>query len=448
MIELPKIVFIGRPNVGKSTLFNRLLGKKRALVHNLPGVTRDRMEAQTEWCVEGQNYSLILIDTGGLGGEKLSHEITSQVQNSLLKADAILLLFDAQTGLTPADRDILKELRESLLKKLKHQPPIFGIVNKVDAESHEALYFDFFSTGLDLLMSVSAEHGRGIEDLKKQVIECVCKGRVLKYEKEDLSQTPKIAVVGRPNVGKSTFVNVLLNEQRMITSPVAGTTIDAIDSLVDVHGKPYLFIDTAGIRRKSKTEQGVEVLSFVQAKKALERCTLALLLLDGEKGIVDQDEKIGSIIEEIGCSVILVINKWDTQKKNFNFTKKEAAKRIRDEMRFLKYAPLLFISALEKKGFEPLGKLMESVLRERAFKVQTRELTEWVRNEALIYNPKSAKFYLSHQTSRNPPSFACHVSDPKKVTHSLERHLMNAMRKQWGFRGTPLRFHFLRGSGR
>jgi GTP-binding protein len=231
----------------------------------------------------------------------------------------------------------------------------------------------------------------------------------------------------------------------MITSPVAGTTIDAIDSLATLSGKPFIIIDTAGIRRKSKTEQGVEVLSIVQAKKALERADVTILLLDGEGGITDQDEKIGGMIQDAGCSVILAVNKWDTQKKNADFTREIAAEQLRKMMGYLKYAPIIFLSAKEGKGFEDLGDLIEEILHQRQFKVTTKEFTEWVRKEATIHNPMNAKFFMCHQTGRNPPTFVCHVNDQKKIHFSLQRHLINALREKWGFMGTPIKLLFVEG---
>jgi GTP-binding protein len=231
----------------------------------------------------------------------------------------------------------------------------------------------------------------------------------------------------------------------MITSPIAGTTVDAVDSLTYLNEKPFVLIDTAGIRRKSKTEQGIEVLSFVQARKALERADVAILMLDGETGIVDQDEKIGGLIEEIGCAVILMVNKWDTQRRNKEFTRDEAAERIRKSMGFLKYAPIVFVSAKERRGFQDLGDLISEILHQKQLKIPTHQFTEWVRKEALIHNPMAAKFYLCHQSGRNPPTFVCHVNDPERVHFSLKRHFLNALRERWGFMGSPVRLLFVAG---
>lgn len=441
------IVIVGRPNVGKSTLFNRLIGRRRALVHNLPGVTRDRQEEKARWWVGGRSFAANVIDTGGLGGEKFSDEIEQQVQIALDKADLILFLFDSQAGLTPLDEELLLGLKRSGVTK---KTPLIGVVNKVDAEAHEERIADFFGPGLDQILTISAEHGRGLDDLKDAMADAV------KFPMDgDIESSPeteekkprltRIAVVGRPNVGKSTLVNTILGENRMITSPIAGTTIDSIDSLISLNEKQFLFIDTAGIRRKDKTEQGVEVLSVVQTKKALEESDIALLLLDGEMGISDQDEKIGGLIEEVGCSVVLVMNKWDTQAKNQKFTTELAAERVRAKMAYLSYAPILFVSARENEGLDKLGSLLEEIMHQRHLKIPTHEFTEWVREQTKKNNPGNAKFYLCHQSGSNPPSFVCHVSNPDKVHFSLKRHLINVMRKKWGYMGSPVRLRFIEG---
>jgi len=455
MIDPFQIVIIGRPNVGKSTLFNRLIGKKRALVHDLPGVTRDRMEERADWWVHGHTCPILMpvmmMDTGGLGGETFSDEIEKQVKAGLEKADLVLFLFDSQSGLTPLDQELFRQLnRSGLLKKV----PVIGVVNKVDAELHEDRISDFFELGLDQILTLSAEHGRGIDDLKLCIAEAssatpdFSPGDIQQEGLQTPNLPPKIAIVGKPNVGKSTLVNALLREDRMITSPIAGTTVDSVDSLAQLSGKPFLFIDTAGIRRKCKTEQGVEVLSVVQSKKALERADIAVLVLDGEEGVTDQDEKIGGIIEEAGRSVVLVVNKWDTQERNRELSRDSAADQIRKKMAFLKYAPIVFISAKMGEGLENLGDLFEEILYQRKLKIPTHEFTEWVREKATIHNPMNAKFYLCHQTAKNPPTFMCHVNDPEKIHFSLRRHLVNALREKWGYMGTPVRMLFIEGKNR
>jgi GTP-binding protein len=344
---------------------------------------------------------------------------------------------------------------------------VIGVVNKVDDDSHEERGAEFFEVGLNEIFTVSAEHRRGLDDLQDAIAKAVgfdpdtaedegetetaAESKTETDSETDDESTPhvpkvpRIAIVGRPNVGKSTFTNVLIQEDRMITSPIAGTTIDAVDSVATLNDKPYVIIDTAGIRRKDKTEQGVEVLSVVQAKKALERADIALLLIDGEIGVTDQDEKIGGLVVEVGCSVVIVVNKWDTQSKTPKFTREHAAERIREKMGYLKFAPILFTSAIKGQGHEDLGDLLEEIMTQKQVKLTTHEFTKWVRNEATIHNPMNAKFFMCHQSGRHPPTFVCHVSDPEKVHFSLRRHLVNALRDRWGYMGTPVRMLFVEG---
>ncbi len=446
----PKIAIVGRPNVGKSTLFNRLFGRKRALVHDLPGVTRDRLEEETEWWVNKQRYKLKLIDTGGLGGETFAEDIANQVQLALNEADLVIALFDAQAGYTPADQEVIQRMIRSGLGD--RDIPIFGIVNKIDDHKHEELVHEFYESGLAPIYGVSAEHDRGTDELKKMIVESLIADGKLEAspdeEEEVRDLTPKIAIVGKPNVGKSTFVNAVLGENRMIVSDVAGTTIDSVDTHVELDGKKLILIDTAGIRRKSKTEQGVEVLSIVQSRKALERCDIAILMLDADGGAKDQDEKISGLIEEVGCSVILCVNKWDTQRNKKGVSKDSAVEEIRNRFAHLKYAPILFTSAKEKTGFQDLAELAHDILEQRRLKIQTKEFTEWVKSASEIHNPYNVKFYMCHQSGRHPPTFVCHVSDPEKVHFSLQRHLVNAMRERWGYMGSPIRLLFVKGKSR
>ncbi|MBU6376479.1 MAG: ribosome biogenesis GTPase Der, partial [Bdellovibrionales bacterium] len=410
-MKTPRVLIMGRPNVGKSTLFNRLLGRKRALVHDEPGVTRDRLEETAEWVWNKTMLPVRLIDTGGLGAGHFSREIEEQVHSGLSDADAILIVFDGQQGMTSEDREVLKKMRVAGLfqKKL-----VIAVVNKVDAESHEIYQNDFFQAGIDKLLTVSAEHNRGIDDLKNEILMSLNPTSAEADSFEEVQESeettlPRIAIVGRPNVGKSTLINAILGQKRMITSPIAGTTVDAVDSLAEIDGRPCVLIDTAGIRRKSRTDEGVEVLSVVQAKKALERADVALLVLDGESGLTEQDEKIGGLIEEAGCSVVLVINKWDTQSRNPDFSKDDAAERVRKKIAFLKYSPVIFTSGLKRQGLRGIGELIEEILSQRSTKVGTHEFTEWARKQSTVHNPMNAKFYLSHQVSRHPPTFVCHV---------------------------------------
>jgi GTP-binding protein len=401
----------------------------------------------TTWYWNKSAHEVILIDTGGLGEGTFAREIESQVRTALEVADIVLFVLDAQVGITQEDREVLQQLRRSGLTK--KGIPILALANKVDLAQHEQNIAIFYELGLEQVYGVSAEHGRGTLDLQEEILRLLDeRERSQPHEDSELDfvgeSLPKLAILGKPNVGKSTLLNALAGEERVVTSPIAGTTVDAIDIEITLGGERYLLIDTAGIRRKSKTEKGVEVLSVLQARKTLERADLAFLVIDGSLGPSDQDEKIGGLIEEAGCSVILIVNKWDTQKRNKDFKKDDAAERIRDDMGFLGYAPLVFASAKERTGLRGLGDLVREILDAKKVKVQTREFTDWVRRRPEIENLQGVKFYLCHQTGRHPPSFVCHVSDPRKIHFSIQRNLINGIRDKWGYMGSPVRLSFVK----
>ncbi len=443
------VVVVGRPNVGKSSLFNRLLGRKRSLVLDTPGVTRDRIVEPAEFWVRARRYEVNLIDTGGLGDGQFREEIRNQVETALEEADLVLFVVDIKAGLTESDRAVFQELRRS---GLTDSLPVILVLNKADSDSAEEFMHEFYELGIETLIPVSAEHALQIDDLKEFIVDRLFAEPGEDEEnheeetetKPEIPRIPKIAIVGQPNVGKSTLLNSICGEKRTIVSPIAGTTVDPIDLTINWQGKDFVVIDTAGIRRKNKTEQGIEVLSVVQTRKTLERADLAFLVMDGETGVYDQDEKIAGLIEEAGCSVVLVLNKWDTQADNDEFSQKLAEEEIRKKIRFLGYAPLVFTTATEGIGLERLFRVADHVLGQRSVKVPTKDLTEFVRAESEVHNPENAKFYFVHQSGRNPPTFVAHVSDPRKVHFSLSRHLVRALRDRYGFLGSPIRFHFLK----
>ncbi len=445
------VVVVGRPNVGKSSLFNRLLGRKRSLVLDTPGVTRDRIVEPAEFWVRARRYEVNLIDTGGLGDGQFREEIRNQVETALEEADLVLFVVDIKAGLTESDRAVFQELRRS---GLTDSLPVILVLNKADSDSAEEFMHEFYELGIETLIPVSAEHALQIDDLKEFIVDRLFAEPGEEEEnheeeteteaKPEIPRIPKIAIVGQPNVGKSTLLNSICGEKRTIVSPIAGTTVDPIDLIINWQGKDFVVIDTAGIRRKNKTEQGIEVLSVVQTRKTLERADLAFLVMDGETGVYDQDEKIAGLIEEAGCSVVLVLNKWDTQADNDEFSQKLAEEEIRKKIRFLGYAPLVFTTATEGIGLERLFRVADHVLGQRSVKVPTKDLTEFVRAESEVHNPENAKFYFVHQSGRNPPTFVAHVSDPRKVHFSLSRHLVRALRDRYGFLGSPIRFHFLK----
>jgi len=444
MSSLPCVAIVGRPNVGKSTLFNRLVGSRRSLVHDRPGVTRDLIEQKVKWWIEGKAFQIELIDTGGLQGDSFQEQVDAQVNLALRRADVILFMFDGQAGLVPRDLEVLRLLTTSN----ETTPPMIGVVNKIDHSSHQGLCADFYQTGIEDMIEISAEHGDGVlaiqEILFQRLYDETAQSEITEESEEN--KRPSIAIVGRPNVGKSTLLNAITGKSRSITSTIAGTTVDAVDEEIILDGKPYLLIDTAGIRKKSKTEQGIEVLSVQLAKKALERADLALLVLDGSRGIHDQDEKIAGLIEKSGCSVLIVVNKWDQVDEAFS--QKEATRHIHHSLGFLRYAPIRFTCALHGKGFKTFGKLFDRILTERQRKLSTNEFTTFIRNQIEIHNPNNVKFYFCNQTGKNPPSFSCSVSDPNKIHFSLERHLKNQMRERWGFLGSPIRLRFIKSKGK
>lgn len=441
---------MGRPNTGKSTLFNRLIRKKRSLVYNEPGVTRDCIESVAQWWTNGELQSFLLVDTGGMaeGDGKFLTEIDQKIEQTLKEAHLILWVLDSKEGITQEDWDVLKKIRErGVLDRL----PLFAVINKIDHELHEERVAEFYTLGLDHFIAVSAEHGLGITELEEKIVNTLITGAgalsVDNSEQEESAQrrSIRIAIVGRPNVGKSTIINTLLGYERAITSSTPGTTVDPIDSLCVLDGftsGPITLIDTAGIRRKNKTTQGIEVLSVVQTRKILKSAHVALFVVDGASGITEQDEKLAHLIEEFGCSLILIVNKWDMQQSNKQFTRQKASETIRSHMPFLKYVPILFVSALKKKGFESLGSLLFEILEQRKLRISTRELTEWMKQQIEVHNPMNAKIYLCHQGATHPPTFVCRVNDPEKLHFSTRRNLMNAFRERWNFMGTPVRMIF------
>jgi GTP-binding protein len=484
------IVIVGRPNVGKSSLFNRLLGRRRSLVLDTPGVTRDRIVEPATFWVAAKEYNFNLIDTGGLGPGQFEDEIRLQVQTALTEAKVILFVMDIRAGLTSGDREVWSELRRS---GATDNIPVIGVLNKADSDSFDDMMSDFYALGMDHLVTVSAEHTHGIDDLKDMIVAMTFEkdkdysvveededaideyGHNKKQDEEDAityakmqagieddvevdkyaeevvneaeelkPRIPKIAIIGQPNVGKSTMLNAICGEKRTIVSPIAGTTVDSIDLNIKWHGRDFTLIDTAGIRRKDKTEQGVEVLSVVQSRKTLERADLTFFMIDGEKGVYDQDEKIAGLIEESGSSVIIILNKWDTQADNVEFSQKKAEEELRKKIRFLGYVPILFTTATESIGLDRLYRVAIQILENRRVRLHTRELTEFMREETEVHNPHNAKFYYVHQSGRNPPTFVAHVNDPKKIDFSLSRHLVKSIRRRWGYEGTPIRLHFLK----
>jgi GTP-binding protein len=417
------VVIVGRPNVGKSTLFNAITRTRRSIVGDEPGITRDRIRGEAEYL--GRPFALI--DTGGIiqnDSELIPSEILKQARVALDRAAQIIFLIDGRTEITGADRDLAKMLRQI-------GKPVTLAVNKIDSTSREDLTYEFHSLGFKNLFPVSAEHRIGLDDL----LEHVTQG----FEKSVESETPtverlpiKVAIIGRPNVGKSTLLNALVHEERAIVSPVAGTTRDAVDESVMHNGVEFVFVDTAGIRRKGKTKAMAEKLSVVMARRHIRMANVVLLVLDASEGVVGLDATIAGYAHEEGRALILCINKWDVSKEK---NKRTFTENMRDELKFLDYAPAAFISAKTGAGVDRLFGMIRDAFTSASKRVTTAELNRFV--EMLDFDRDIKVYYMTQQSVR-PPSFIVFTDKAKNMHFSTERFLMNQLRKRFGFEGTPI----------
>ncbi len=432
----PVVAIVGRPNVGKSTLFNRIIGRNFAIVEDMPGVTRDRNYAEAEW--DGKPF--LLVDTGGFEPETedpMYMKMRDQTTLAVEEADFIIFLMDGREGLLPADIEVSHRLRAS-------GKPVIYAVNKVDGEKQEELIPDFYRLGIDTLFPLSAQHGGGFSDLMDDL------GRLLPSppadeEGRDLSVLPRIAIIGRPNVGKSSFVNALIGEDRMIVSPVSGTTRDAVDSIYRYYGKPYVLVDTAGIRSRGKISQGVEKYSVMRAMKTLSRADVALVLFDSSEGITEQDERIVGLAHEEGKGIIIVLNKWDLVPD-----KEQAYKRfmndVQQRLKFADYASVITLSALTRQRITKVFEEIDHVIEEREKRVPTAELnrvfeTLAARHEPPLYRAKRVKYYYITQVAIKPPTFVVFVNYPEGVHFSYLRYIENNLRDAFGFKGSPVRIY-------
>lgn len=431
------VAIVGRPNVGKSTLFNRLVGERVAIVEEKPGVTRDRLYKDVEW--SGRVFTLV--DTGGLDfqeKDEISGKTRRQVELAIREADVLLFLVDARAGLTPADEEIAQTLRRS-------EKPVLLVANKVEKFAGE--HYDFFRLGLGEPVPVSAVQGLNTGDLLDKILQA------LPADEEEgcLEELIRVAVVGRPNVGKSSLVNKILGFERVIVSAQPGTTRDAIDTLFEHAGSRFLLVDTAGIRRKSKIDEATERYSVMRALKAIDGCDVSLVMLDALEGVTEQDKRIAGYVHEKGKAGILVVNKWDLFKKG-----ERAADRYREavdqELPFLSYAPVAFVSALTGKGVRQLLQLVAGVWEEFSRTIPTGSLNVLLadlqlRNPPPAQKGKRLKIFYGTQLKTRPPTFALFVNDPELLHFSYLRYLENQLRLAWGFAGTPLRFIFRRRRG-
>lgn len=435
----PVIAIIGRPNVGKSTLFNRLSEKNKAIVIDEPGATRDRNYADATWY--GKDF--ILIDTGGFepaSVETILTQMREQAHLAMDEADVIIFLMDGREGLTPGDSEITHILRGI-------EKPVFFVVNKIDGPKQEAQSYEFYELGTQKIYSISAQHGLGVHEMMEDVAFHITSPA----EELPVGERPiKIAVIGKPNVGKSSLVNKILGYERTIVNPIPGTTRDAIDTPFELNGNKYLLVDTAGIRRKSKVSKVLEKYSIVQALKAINRCDIALLIIDAEEGMTEQDAKIAGLTVERGVACIIVVNKWDAIDKD-NSTVGDYVRNIRETTKFMDYAPIIFVSALTGQRVTKIFDIIETVLIQYTKRVSTAEINRLVR-EVLASNPpprhqnKANTFSYVTQASSAPPTFVFFVREPRAVHFSYRRFLTNRLREAFGFDQSPIRVIFRKKS--
>ncbi|MBZ5603423.1 MAG: ribosome biogenesis GTPase Der [Acidobacteriia bacterium] len=425
MSELPSIVIVGRPNVGKSTLFNAILGQRRSIVGDEPGITRDRIHGEAEY--QGRRFELI--DTGGIitnDAELIPSQILKQARAALRGASHVIFLIDGRTEITGADRDLAEMLR-------KLGKPVVLAVNKIDSPRREDLTHEFYALGFSELFPVSAEHRLGLDALLDHVTKDLPAAKVeAEGEPEPAkSEAIKVAIIGRPNVGKSTLLNALTGSERAIVSPIAGTTRDAVDEAVSHNGVEYVFVDTAGIRRKGKTHLMAEKLSVVMARRHLRMANVALLVVDATEGVLGGDATIAGYAHEEGRGIVLVVNKWDAAKGG----KRKFQEDLRDELKFLDYAEVAFVSAKKGEGIRGLFGMIRRAYESASKRVTTGELNRFV--ETLEWGYDMKIYYLT-QVSVRPPSFLVFTDKAGKLHFSAERYLINRLRERFGFQGTPI----------
>ena len=429
----PIIAIVGRPNVGKSTLFNKLIGERRSIVEDEPGVTRDRIYGETEWC--GKQF--IVIDTGGIEPKTddiILSQMKMQAQIAIDDADVILFMCDVRTGLTANDRDIAVMLKKS-------GKPIIPCINKCDSVGKVPFeFYEFYELGFDCEpIALSSVHGTGSGDILDRCVEALGDWD---YEEEE-DDSIKVAVIGKPNAGKSSIINKMLGEQRLIVSNIAGTTRDAIDTpLENKHGK-YTMIDTAGLRRQSKVFDKIEKFSVLRAHMAVERADVCLIMIDAEKGITEQDEKIAGIAHDSGKASIIVVNKWDAIVKD-NYTVKEYENQIRTHLAFMPYAPIIFVSAKTGQRIDDLFERINYVRNQSTFRIATGMLNDVLGEATMRTQPpsdkgKRLKIYYMTQIGVTPPTFVIFCNNAELFHFSYQRYLENCLRETFGFVGTPIK---------
>ena len=428
------IAIVGRPNVGKSTLFNRLSRRAKAIIDDIPGVTRDRNYTEVQW----NGFSFTLIDTGGFESETdsgLSHLIQEQTRLAIEESDIIILLTDGREGLTPVDIDLI-----SLLRPITK--PIFYCINKIDGPRQEENIIDFYQLGIDNWHPISAKHSRGVGELMDAVVKSLSEKEPSPEDEDAI----KIAVLGRPNVGKSSLVNQILGYDRVLVNESPGTTRDAIDTPFKFKGQKYLIIDTAGIRRKSRIGFQLERYCVFEALQAVRRCDLSLILIDAEEGITEQDVKIAGQVYNKGKACILVVNKWDLIHKD-NSTVGEYVEKIRNKMKFLDFAPIIFVSALTGQRTTKILEKINACFTQFQKRTNTGELNRFLPHAVKEHPPplhhgRQIKFYYLTQIDIKPPTFVFFTNYPQAIHFSYKRYLTNRLREKYSFEGTPLRLIF------
>ena len=426
--SLPLIAIVGRPNVGKSTLFNRLIGQRRSIVSDEPGITRDRIYGTVSW--HGRTYEIV--DTGGIvPGEEseIPVRIFEQAQIAIDSAVLVFLIVDGRTSITAPDQELARLLRRT-------SKPIFLVVNKIDSAKQAAETSEFYRLGIDHVFPVSAEHGRGITELLDEVAISI---PAPEESEEDAVGEIRVAIIGRPNVGKSTLLNKLVGQERSMVSPIAGTTRDAVDIVIHHDDLTIRFVDTAGIRRKGKTELKAEKLSVVMARRHLERSDVAILVVDGVEGVTALDAHIAGYAHEAGRSVIIAVNKWDSVQKTHRITA-DFEQAVRERLKFLDFAPILFISAKTGQRVQKLYGVINDVHKARFIRIPTRDLNEFLRQEVLARGglPSDVKIRYIAQVKVDPPTFVMFSNKVKKLHFSFERFLENRIRERFPFPGTPI----------
>lgn len=427
------VAVVGRPNVGKSTFFNKIIGSRVSIVEDVPGVTRDRIVAEAEWC--GRHF--LLIDTGGIDPEDkdiIPSQTRMQAEIAMDMADVILFMVDGRGGVTNTDR----EVAHMLMRKGKD---VILVANKIDGKKLPEDFYDFYELGFGEPFPISSTNQLGLGDLLDEIIARIPAGA---FEEDE--DNIKIAIIGRPNVGKSSIVNAFLGEERVIVSEIAGTTRDSVDTPFEKDGQKYVLIDTAGIRRRARITDEIEKFSVIRAMAAIERCDVVLMVLDAPEGIAEQDKRIVGMAHEAGKGVIVVVNKWDLVLKETN-TMRDMEKSIKAELSFLAYAPVMFTSAVKGQRLLPVIDMAKTVAENRAMRISTGQLNSLIA-DAVMMNPtpvdkgKSLKIYYATQIGIKPPLFSFFVNDRKLMHFSYARYLENKIREGYGFEGTSIKMVF------